>query len=560
MPGEVTYLLVDVGSTTTKVVAVGGEPPRVLARAAHPTTVEPPREDASIGVERAVEALGLGLPSPWAGRDHPRILFTSSAAGGLKILVAGLVRSITAESAQRASMGAGGVILDVLAVDDGRTDAQKVDLVGSLRPDLVLVAGGFEGSRGMQVLTLCEVLAMGADGETKTPLVFAGSTDLAEAVEDILSPYYRVMVVSNLRPGAREENFAPVTQAIQELFMEHVMAHAPGYERICSLASLGVIPTPFGVGQLVTLVAEKEGTAVLAIDIGGATTDVFSVSGGAMFRTVSANLGMSYSLGNTLVEAGIENFRRWMEPAPDERTLRNIVYQKVANPTRFPRTELEWQVDTAGAIEALRMALEQHLAMAWTLAPVTARGLFRSREAVLANAALTDRDKKRLSLLDVGLIIGSGGSLSFARTPRDTARILIEGLRPQGVTRLVLDTGSLVSHFGNLSRADPELALDLWRDNLTELATVVSPVGVCPRGRTALRWTQTDGGGRDGLAPGSGAGGEMLWLPLPVGREAELLFEPATGLDLGAGRGQPVKTRVTGSQVGLVVDLRGSGS
>jgi len=556
---RVRYVLADVGSTTTKVIALGGDPLRILAQAAHPTTVEPPLEDAFIGFERGVEALGLGLPPPGTGEGEdtgagfPDVLFTSSAAGGLKILVAGLVRSITAESAQRASMGAGGVILDVLAADDGRTAAAKADLTRSVRPDLVLVAGGFEGSRGEQILQTCEILAMGASGETRTPLIFAGSAALAEAVEDILTPYYDVRVAPNLRPGAGQENFAPVTQAIQEVFMEHVMAHAPGYGRISGLARAGVIPTPFGVGRMLRLLAEDEQTSVLAFDIGGATTDVFSVSKGVMLRTVSASLGMSYSLGNTLVEAGVDNFRRWMEPAPDERTLRNAVYRKVVNPTRFPETELEWQVDLAGGIEALRMALAQHVELAVTLSPVRASGPFVSREEAVLDGGFR---KRRLQLKDVGLIIGSGGCLAYARSPRDATRILLESIRPEGVTRLVLDTRSLLSHFGNLSRVDEAAALALCRANLTELATLVAPVGATTAGKGVVRWVPV-GVASDALPPGEVDSGQMVHLPVAAGSRVEVRLEPSPGLDLGLGAGNPVTVGVGGSKVGLIIDLRG---
>lgn len=557
----VAYILADVGSTTTKVVAVGDDPPRVLAQAFHPTTVEPPDEDAGIGFERGLEALSLGVespfnepPAPAADENRPRAMFTSSAAGGLKMLVVGLVQSITAESAQKASMGAGAVILDVLAVDDGRTDAERADLVRSLRPDLILVAGGFEGSSGHQILLLCEILAMGADPTVRLPLIFAGSGALAETVEDILSPYYDVTITPNLRPSAEQENFAPIIQTIQNLFMEHVMAHAPGYERISRRAHLGVVPTPLAVGRMVETLAEAEGTAVVALDIGGATTDVFSYAEGTMYRTVSANLGMSYSLGNTLVETGVVNFGRWIDPPIDERTLRNMVYSKVAEPTRFPITELEWQIDTAGAIEALRMALAQHLALTRTLAQLSEPrgGPLRSRESM---AARMSARRERLSLLEVGLIIGSGGSLTYARTPRHAAQILLESLRPQGVTRLVLDTRSTLSHFGNLSRADRELAIALCRANLLELATVVSPVGRCPTGVAAVKWSA----GSSAAGPESGGSvpsGGLAWLPGPTSGGVEVVFEPAPGLDLGAGEGRPLTHRVRPAAAGLIVDAR----
>jgi len=558
VPERVRYLLTDIGSTTTKVLALeeGPDGVSVAGRAAHPTTVEAPYEDASIGFEAAVRELGLDAllqkESPRAG-----LMFTSSAAGGLKIVVVGLLQSITAESARKASMGAGGIILDVVSVDDGRASPQRADALRALRPDLILVAGGFRGYRGRQIIEICEVLAMGALPEEKLPLIYAGAGEVAGVIKDVLSPYYDVHVVPNLRPAADEENFAPTTAAIQELFMNHVMSRAPGYDRVQRLAHRGIIPTPLAAGRMVTLLEAAERCPVLAVDIGGATTDVFSCAGGVMYRTVSASLGMSYSLGNTLVEAGGENFRGWMALKPDEKTIRNAVYNKVVNPTRLPVNELQRQIDSAGAIEALRLALAQHIELTRTLPPVVEGGLgpLASREDLAARMA---KRRARLNMLDVGLIVGSGGCLAHAPSPREAARILVESLVPQGVTRLVLDTLPALSHFGNLSREDPELGLDLCRRHLDHLVTVISPVGKGRPGVPAIEWAViSDAGGR---LPSKGHAlcGDALWLDLRPGESAEMNLKPDPGLDLGEGPGRPVKTRVEGGLAGLLVDCRRS--
>jgi hypothetical protein len=206
----------------------------------------------------------------------------------------------------------------------------------------------------------------------------------------------------------------------------------------------------------------------------------------------------------------------------------------------------------AGGIEALRMALAQHVELAVTLSPVRASGPFVSREEALLDGGVK---KQRLQLKDVGLVIGSGGCLAYARSPRDATRILLESIRPEGVTRLVLDTRSLLSHFGNLSRVDEAAAMALCRANLTELATVVAPVGGAAPGRGGVRWTPV-GGGSDALRPGEVAGGQIAHLSLAAGSRVEVRLEPSPGLDLGLGAGNPVTVGVGGSKVGLIIDLR----
>ena len=198
------------------------------------------------------------------------------------------------------------------------------------------------------------------------------------------------------------------------------------------------------------------------------------------------------------------------------------------------------------------MALAQHVELAVTLSPVRASGPFVSREEAVLDGGFR---KRRLQLKDVGLIIGSGGCLAYARSPRDATRILLESIRPEGVTRLVLDTRSLLSHFGNLSRVDEAAAMALCRANLTELATVVAPVGGAAPGRGGVRWTPV-GGGSDALRPGEVAGGQIAHLSLAAGSRVEVRLEPSPGLDLGLGAGNPVTVGVAGSKVGLIIDLR----
>ncbi len=163
------------------------------------------------------------------------------------------------------------------------------------------------------------------------------------------------------------ENLGPARDAIHDLFLEHVMAHAPGYDKLMKWTDAPIMPTPGAVGNILQTIAERQGINVVGVDIGGATTDVFSVFDGMFNRTVSANLGMSYSISNVCAEAGMPNILRWVPFDMDERELRNRVKNKMIRPTTIPQTLEALVFEQAVAREALRLAYVQHKEFATTL-------------------------------------------------------------------------------------------------------------------------------------------------------------------------------------------------
>jgi hypothetical protein len=149
-----------------------------------------------------------------------------------------------------------------------------------------------------------------------------------------------VHTVPNLRPRHDVEHLGPARNAIHDLFMNHVMAQAPGYGELMEWVDASIMPTPGAVGSMVDLAARTFGFSVIGVDIGGATTDVFSSFEDTFTRTVSANLGMSYSVCNVQEEAGFENILRWVPFAVDREEMANLTANKMGTPTRFPQNPL----------------------------------------------------------------------------------------------------------------------------------------------------------------------------------------------------------------------------
>jgi len=580
----------DCGSTTTKAILIerrDGEY-RLSGRGEAPTTVEAPFDDVTVGVLNAVgeleELTGERFierhpesrtpppsPSPYTergdlskeARPGPRVsdvdlyLSTSSAGGGLQMLVTGVVKTMTAESAQRAALGAGAIVIDVIAVDDGRADYERIARIRSIRPDMILMSGGTEGGTVQHLLDTAELL-VAADprprlGEAfRLPVIYAGNSAATDGVRQVLGDRVDLIVEENLRPQLEAENLGPARDAIHRLFLEHVMAQAPGYDKLLTWTSAPVMSTPRAVGEMVQLAAREEGVDVLAVDIGGATTDVFSVFGGQFNRTVSANLGLSYSVGNVLVEATTANIRRWVAAPVDEAALRNRLRNKMIRPTTIPQTVEDLLIEQAVAREAMRLALLHHGALASGLKGVQqARTMADLFTQASAGGTLVD-------MMSLGLIIGSGGVLSHAPRRQQAALMLIDAFEPQGVTRLAVDSIFMMPQLGVLSSVLPEVAMEVFqRDCLVPLGTVIAPVGRAREGEVILDW-------RIGGESGQLRAGELKRLPLMMGKgdsasrpyvEAELA--PVRGLDVGAGKGRRWTGTVQGGAAGVILDGRG---
>lgn len=558
-----SILATDCGSTTTKAILIERKPEgyRLIARGEAPTTVEAPFDDVTVGVLNAVRELEE-LTGRTFIRDGkiltPQIdectgvdayLSTSSAGGGLQMTVAGVVKVMSAESAQRAALGAGAIIMDVIAVDDGRKDYEKVQRIRQLRPDMILMSGGTDGGTVTHLVELAEML-VAADprprlGGMRLPVIFAGNRDAREPVKQLLDGKVDLRIVDNLRPTLERENLGPAREAIHELFLEHVMQQAPGYSKLLSWTSADIMSTPNAVGKIMQTIAEMRGINILGVDIGGATTDVFSVFNGIYNRTVSANLGMSYSICNVLVETGVANIRRWLPFEMDERDLRNRLRNKMIRPTTIPQTLEDLYVEQAVAREALRLAFEHHKSLA--------RGLKGVQQQRTIGEALTQEDtgKTLVNMMELDMLVGSGGVLSHAPRRAQAALMMMDAYQPEGVTMLTVDSIFMMPQLGVLSTIHPEAATEVFeRDCLVILGTCIAPVGVTKDGDEVC--TLRMAGETHQLRFG-----ELRVFPLNEGEKIEVEIRPTRAFDAGAGRGRPLTVTAEGGVVGLVVDCRG---
>ena len=568
-----SILATDCGSTTTKAILIEkrGEEYQLIVRGEAPTTVEAPVEDVTAGVINAIteveELAGRKLLNdgvilkPQRGDDGVDIyISTSSAGGGLQMMVAGVVRNLTGESAERAALGAGAIVMDVIASNDKRLPHEKIERIRHLRPDMLLLSGGIDGGTTSHVVELAEIIAAARPKPRlgiayELPLIYAGNTDAREPIEECLQGLMALEIVDNLRPVLERENLMPTRHKIQDQFLEHVMAHAPGYRKLIDWTDAPIMPTPGAVGEIIQTVSAQQDIEVVGVDIGGATTDVFSVFKNREVepifnRTVSANLGMSYSVSNVLAEAGLENVLRWVPFDIEVGDLRNRIKNKMIRPTTIPQTLQELILEQAIAREALRLAFEQHKQLA-----VELRGVQQQR-TISEAFDQAESGQTLVNMLSLDMLVGSGGVLSHAPRRQQAMLMMIDAFQPEGITHLAVDSIFMMPQLGVLAQVNPEAATHVFeRDCLIHLGTTIAPVGVAKVGETCLSIELSTS--LNSPITEDVPYGELRLYPLPLGEKATLKLHPSRRFDVGAGNGQVVESEVMGGVVGLVIDTRG---
>jgi len=284
----------------------------------------------------------------------------------------------------------------------------------------------------------------------------------------------------NIRPSEAVEITGHVTEIVHELFLNKVMQQAPGYKEVSNQVTEPIIPTPLGVMDALRLIAETEQKNILAVDIGGATTDVYSNIFGQFYRTVSANYGMSYNLCNVFAKADRKQLAQWLHPSLPEAELRNYLGNKMLNPTLNPPDDNTLHIEQAMARLALQLSLQQHLQMNFNIERIGHFLRIKSDELdPFHEQFFRERlnEKKAFRLTDFHVIIGAGGVISHAPKPLQAAIMLIDGLQPRGITELWRDRHFISPHLGKLSQKNKDAAVQLLKTEcLQPLCLCIRPL------------------------------------------------------------------------------------
>ncbi|HRC80307.1 MAG TPA: GlmL-related ornithine degradation protein [Sedimentibacter sp.] len=443
-------LVAEIGSTTTVVNAfngIGSGNPAFLGQGQAPTSVT--EGDVTIGLRGAIEDLKKNLQTDTLTWDD--MLATSSAAGGLKMTVHGLVYDMTVRAAKEAALGAGGIIKMITSGKLRRTDLNKIR---EINPNIILVAGGVDyGERDTALYNMEMILSMGL----KIPIIYAGNIENQEEVRLMCQEAdNQVYIVENVYPKIDTLVIEPTRKIIQDAFEEHII-HAPGMAKVRELVKGPIIPTPGAVMEAAKVLKEEIGDLIV-FDVGGATTDLHSVTEGSSEinsilispepeakRTVEGDLGVYVNVGHIVEKIGMDNLKKEF---PDAEEL-------LENYKPIPETDREKQFVIRMTREAVHTSLERHAG--------------KLRYFYTASGKKTVAEGKDLTA--VQYIIGTGGALT--RLPGrkeilESVKTLAKEheLYPTEAAKVLIDEDYILSSLGVLSKVYLNDALQLMKKSL----------------------------------------------------------------------------------------------
>ncbi len=452
-------LLIDFGSTYTKLTAVDVEDEVILGTAAAYTTVE---TDISDGLHEGLQKL-----EAVTGRlEYAQTFACSSAAGGLRMVTSGLVPELTGEAARLASLGAGAKVVGVYAFQLTEDDLEEIR---QIKPDIFLLVGGTDGGNTECILHNARMLA---SMHPQFPIVVAGNRTAARACERILEGC-EVHLCPNVMPKFGTANIEPTQKKIRELFLSRII-QAKGLSKAASLLSDIMMPTPSAVLQAMELLAQGcEGECgigdLVAVDVGGATTDVYSIADGMpehmntvykglpepfAKRTVEGDIGMRYSIQGIVDAAGLDKLSSLS--GLSSQTITGLVAQLREHTDRVPEPDSDLErLDFALASCAIEEAVSRHA------------GTIEETYTMMGQTFV----QSGKNLTKVRQIVVTGGSLIHTRRTAEIASHALYSpqqpmsLRPKQADVWV-DRTYILAAMGLLSSYYPQTALRIMKKEL----------------------------------------------------------------------------------------------
>lgn len=459
------YLTADFGSTYTKLTAIDSDTATVLGTSLAFTTIE---TDVIEGFRLAMSRLEAKI-GPFR---YDKLLCCSSAAGGLKMVALGLVPELTAKAARMAASSAGAKVIKTYSFEISKSEEEEIY---QINPDLVLLCGGTDGGNKEVIISNAKRLC-GINRDFS--IIAAGNKSATDELEAIFSKSNKNWVITkNVMPEFNKINIEPAKESIKDLFISRII-EAKGLSAIQQMSGYQIIPTPLAVFNGCELLSKGTKNEVgigdlMAVDLGGATTDVYSMASGApnvdnvmvkglpepySKRTVEGDLGMRYSLPSLFDEVGIDALAQESGLAEDD--IKAWVEACIANPDIIAEDgSTQQRIEELFARNAVRIAVERHC------------GEYQS--VFTTNGQLFTLVGKDLST--VPYVVGIGGAIINNAHPL----AILEGAKNRGVSvilptkpnspKYLLDKKYIFASMGLLSAIDPDMALKIMKKEITQI-------------------------------------------------------------------------------------------
>ena len=452
---KIDILVAEIGSTTTVVNGFGkfDHCPSFIGQGQSATTVL--EGDVNIGLKGAIDDLAKNLKLD--SIEYKELLATSSAAGGLRMTVHGLVYDMTVKAAKEAALGAGANIKLITAGKLRKSDLKKIR---DINPNIILIAGGVDYGERDTALYNAELIS---EIDLKVPIIYAGNIENHEEIKEIFEDkdieLYRV---ENVYPKIDELNIEPTRKVIQEVFERHII-YAPGMENVRDMVTGSIMPTPGAVMESSELLYNSIGD-LITIDVGGATTDIHSVTEDSdeisrilmnpepkAKRTVEGDLGVYVNMKNIVEAIGKDSLSKDLNISLEE------LEALILNHRPIPETKLERKF-----VEILS-----------SYATITAMYRHAGKLKHLYGPSGKKTIAEGKDLTQVKYIIGTGGALTrLANRKEILQKIAISNkgtdLFPNKEAKVLIDNDYIMASLGVMSKKYPEQALELLKSSLKE--------------------------------------------------------------------------------------------
>lgn len=460
-----TAIFIDFGSTFTKSAVVSLDSGELIFNTKTPSTV---KNDARIGLE-----ICLGEIKNYIGSDNllKSLRFaSSSAAGGLRMVVIGLTPSLSIMAGKNAAYGAGAKVIKAFSYKLTDNDLEEII---KINPEIILLCGGYEG--GNASWTLHNARKIAGCSYIHMPVIYAGNSSVSDEVRFIFKKEYKeCMIAANIIPDTGLLNVEPAVETIRDIFMKRIV-NMKGFDKVKSYVGNVVMPTPAAVlaaGKLFAKGTEREsGTGnLMIVDIGGATTDIHSfaeskntgcirVIGSAepyAKRTVEGDLGVRESCNSIIEASGISRSVKELEMT--ELEIRNAVNQRTQNTGILASSIQEQKFDRFLAMESVRIATRRHAGKIFS--------------GYGGGVQMVQQGK---DLRTIEYIIGTGGPIINSVDPKCILENSLcsqenepEVLLPQSA-HFLLDKEYILYAVGLLANLDENIALKLLKSNLIKI-------------------------------------------------------------------------------------------
>ena len=454
---KIDVLVAEIGSTTTVVNAfdhLESDSPVFLGQGQAPTSVK--EGDVNIGLQAAIEDMKKNLHIENEKLEYTNMLATSSAAGGLRMTVHGLVYDMTVKAAKEAALGAGANIHLITAGKLSKVDMIKLDRI---KPNIILIAGGVDYGERETALYNSELIAA---SDLNIPVIYAGNIAVADDVKLIFEAYSKeknLHIVPNVYPKIDILNIEPTREVIQDIFEEHI-TEAKGMEKIREMVNGPIIPTPGAVMKASKILKDEIGDLV-TIDVGGATTDIHSVTEGTekvnkilvepepvAKRTVEGDLGVFINKKNIVDIIKIEKLEKELNMSSED--IEKFTDSDIA----IPQTEEHKRFIERLTKEAVIVSINRHA------------GGYRTYFGGKTNTLAFGKD-----LTAVKWIVGTGGALTRLTAREEILNSIsqfnrADKLLPTAEAKILIDNDYIMASLGVLSSLNKEAAIKLLLKSL----------------------------------------------------------------------------------------------